>query len=299
MTEFDEAFAEATAAPFDADRLIRGDCREVLKTFPTGSFDAVICDPPYPGIKRPYGYWTELEWFDLMNPLVTECRRVLKPSGSAVFILQPNSETVGRMRPWLWEFMAKWTREWGMVQDLWWWNFAQMPGGGEGNRRDLLRPSIKPCVWLGNHDCYRNRSDVMIDAAESTKKLTEAEGRYGRSAGCHGINRAKIYADVQLSGEATPFNVLPFSNGAAGSAGAISGHSAGTPLALVRWLVRYICPPRGRVLDPFIGSGTTILAAREEGRSCVGIERGEAESVMCSKRTGLTIEPQNSEPEPI
>jgi hypothetical protein len=40
-----------------------------------------------------------------MKEVATECRRVLKPKGSAVFILQPNYEAVGRMRLWLWEFV--------------------------------------------------------------------------------------------------------------------------------------------------------------------------------------------------
>ena len=78
--------------------------------------------------------------------VVEQSRRVLKPSGSAVFILQPNSERVGRMRPWLWEFLAWTARRWNQVQDAWWWNTAALPLGGEIG---LMRPSLKTCVWLG------------------------------------------------------------------------------------------------------------------------------------------------------
>lgn len=81
--------------------ILEGDCREVLPTLPSASVDCVITDPPYPHIRRSYGYWTEAEWFDLMRAVVPQCMRVLKPTGSAVFILQPNSERVGRMRLWL------------------------------------------------------------------------------------------------------------------------------------------------------------------------------------------------------
>jgi len=49
-------------------------------------------------------------------------------------------------------------------------------------------------------------------------------------------------------------------------------------IALMRWLVRLVTPPGGVVLDPFAGSGTTLLAARAEGFGAVGIER-EAEYV--------------------
>jgi DNA modification methylase len=44
----------------------------------------------------------------------------------------------------------------------------------------------------------------------------------------------------------------------------------------MRHLVRLVTPPGGTVLDPFLGSGTTALAASELGIKCIGIER-EAE----------------------
>ncbi len=51
-----------------------------------------------------------------------------------------------------------------------------------------------------------------------------------------------------------------------------SGHSAVYPLSIVRDLVRLLCPPRGVVLDPYMGSGTTLLAAQKENRSFIGID---------------------------
>lgn len=50
-------------------------------------------------------------------------------------------------------------------------------------------------------------------------------------------------------------------------------HPTVKPLALMRWLVRMVTPPGGTVLDPFAGSGTTLLAARSEGFQSIGIER--------------------------
>ena len=81
--------------------IIHGDCLEVLPTLAAGSVDCVVTDPPYPCIKRAYGTWTEEEWWALMRPVVAEVRRVLAPTGSAVFVLQANQEKVGRTRPWL------------------------------------------------------------------------------------------------------------------------------------------------------------------------------------------------------
>lgn len=54
------------------------------------------------------------------------------------------------------------------------------------------------------------------------------------------------------------------------------------PLALMRYLCRLITPPGGIVLDPFAGSGSTLIAALREGFSAIGIEQ-EAEYVEIAK----------------
>lgn len=49
-------------------------------------------------------------------------------------------------------------------------------------------------------------------------------------------------------------------------------HQAEKPVQLVRQLVEWACPVGGTVLDPFAGSGTTIVAAVESGRNAIGFE---------------------------
>jgi DNA modification methylase len=49
-------------------------------------------------------------------------------------------------------------------------------------------------------------------------------------------------------------------------------HPTVKPQRLMRWLCRLICPPGGTVVDPFVGSGTTLLACLAEGFGCLGIE---------------------------
>jgi hypothetical protein len=58
-----------------------------------------------------------------------------------------------------------------------------------------------------------------------------------------------------------------------------SKHPTVKPLALMRYLVRLVTPPGGVVLDPFIGSGTTMLACEAEGFRCVGAERESVEDI--------------------
>ena len=52
-----------------------------------------------------------------------------------------------------------------------------------------------------------------------------------------------------------------------------NSHSTVKPIALMRWLIRGLCPFGGVVLDPFAGSGTTAIAALLEGRRWIAIER--------------------------
>lgn len=49
-------------------------------------------------------------------------------------------------------------------------------------------------------------------------------------------------------------------------------HGAAFPEALVERCLRIGCPPRGRVLDPFLGSGTTLVAAQKLGLKGLGID---------------------------
>ncbi len=49
-------------------------------------------------------------------------------------------------------------------------------------------------------------------------------------------------------------------------------HPTVKPIALMRYLVRLVTPPNGTVLDPFAGSGSTLVAATMEKFDCIGIE---------------------------
>lgn len=60
-------------------------------------------------------------------------------------------------------------------------------------------------------------------------------------------------------------------------------HPTVKPTDLMAWLVRLVTPPGGTVLDPFAGSGSTLVAAKREGFSYVGIEQ-EAEYVEIAKK---------------
>lgn len=251
--------------------LINGDSLEILPTIPDASIDAVITDPPYAEINRDYGRFTEEAWHHLMNAIVPEVKRVLKPTGSAVFVLQPNHETPGRVRPWLWEFIAKYSREWNMPQDIYWWNPTMMPTTHCSRKYGLMRPSVKMCVWLGPVNCYRNQDAVLWEQAEANKAHKLEDRALKKYPSGSSMREGRCIATANERGGSTPFNLIPVSSGSGKRAG--SAHGAATPLKLCEWLVNYLTPKGGLVLDPFSGTGTVGEACLMHGMRYIGVER--------------------------
>lgn len=251
--------------------VMQGDCQDILPSIPAGTVDVVLTDPPYPCIDRPYGYWSEDEWFELMHQVVPLCMASLKPTGSAVFILQPNSEYVGRMRTWLWEFMTWVGRQWGIVQDAWWWNVTTIPTVHCSSDFGLMRPSLKACVWVGPADCYRCQEAILWSQGRISRAAALTDRALQKTVGGMTRRDGRLYATALERGGSTPFNVLPW--GANGRNEEKNGnHGAGTPLEVCHWWVKYLCPPGGTVLDPFAGVSTVGLAALKFGCRFIGIE---------------------------
>ena len=67
-------------------------------------------------------------------------------------------------------------------------------------------------------------------------------------------------------------------------------HPTVKPTALMRWLVRLVTPPGAVVLEPFCGSGTTLIAAELEGVTCWAIEREPAYCDIIRARHGGIVE---------
>ncbi len=70
-----------------------------------------------------------------------------------------------------------------------------------------------------------------------------------------------------------------------------NSHPTVKPLALMRYLCRLVTPPSGTVLDPFAGSGSTLIAALEEGFVPVGIEMDAGYCEIARARLA-TVQPQ-------
>jgi len=74
-----------------------------------------------------------------------------------------------------------------------------------------------------------------------------------------------------------------------GSGNTRNNHPTVKPLKLMEYLVKLVTPPGGLVLDPFVGSGTTLVACKKLGFQYIGIEK-EAEYIEIAKARIEAIE---------
>ena len=65
------------------------------------------------------------------------------------------------------------------------------------------------------------------------------------------------------------------------------GHPATFPASLPSWFIKLFTDPGDLVLDPFAGSGTTLIAARDLGRPSIGIDLSEQFGEVMKERLGI------------
>jgi site-specific DNA-methyltransferase (adenine-specific) len=104
-----------------------------------------------------------------------------------------------------------------------------------------------------HHDVPRVPKEHDLDKSVSRRAQTPHTGRTGRS----------VYVDDGLRIARSVIKAPSVRGGI---------HPTEKPVELLEQLIAYGCPPGGLVLDPFAGSGSTLVAARNLGRRAVGIE---------------------------
>jgi DNA modification methylase len=79
-------------------------------------------------------------------------------------------------------------------------------------------------------------------------------------------------------------------------------HPTQKPIALMRWCLAFLPKKVEIILDPFMGSGSTLIAAKESGKQAIGIEIDERYCEIAAKRLAQNVLPLEhsviTDPEP-
>jgi len=111
--------------------------------------------------------------------------------------------------------------------------------------------------------------------------------RREREEGCASLPLKLAPAIEAAGGDAAKVASAPGAGtGRTATKGVRNNHPTVKPVSVMRWCIRLATQPGGVVLDPFMGSGTTGVAAMQEGMRFVGIEMSDEYMEICKARIG-------------
>lgn len=233
--------------------LMLGDCLDRMAELPDGSVDAIIADPPYCS--------TQCRWDRRIDigRFWPEAKRLLSPGGAVVLFadLRYAAELVTGNPSWF-------------RHDLVWDKVA--PVGFLNANRASLRSHELMLVFGPGPARYRPQK-WRGEPYSAKRRIASSTPIYGDFGG---------YTSGSPDGLRFPTSIVRESNSNGEHSGKI--HPTQKPVPLMRWLVRTYSDPGMKVLDPTMGSGSTILACLEEGRRSVGIERDPGYFAIAERR---------------
>jgi site-specific DNA-methyltransferase (adenine-specific)/site-specific DNA-methyltransferase (cytosine-N4-specific) len=248
-------------------KIILGDCKDKLKTVESNSVALIFTSPPYADQrKNTYGGVPPDQYVEWFLPIADELLRVLSPTGT--FILNIKERVVdGERHTYVLDLIkALRAQGWFWTEEFIWHKKNSYPGKWPNRFRD----SWERLLQFNKSKTFNMYQDeVMIpvgDWAKSrlsnlseTDKIrdnSKVESGFGKNVS-NWVGREKVY----------PTNVIHLSTETSNK-----GHSAAFPSALPEWFIKLFTKPDDVVLDPFMGSGTTILMALQMGRKAIGID---------------------------
>ncbi len=248
-------------------KLILGDCAEELKKLENSSIDLIFTSPPYADQrKNTYGGIHPDKYVEWFLPISKELLRVLKPTGT--FILNIKERVVdGERHTYVMELIRAMRKQgWLWTEEFIWCKKNSYPGKWPNRFRDswerLLQFNKKnrfkmfqEAVMVPMGDWAKTRLRHLSETDKIRDESKVGSG-FGKNVS-NWLGRNKVY----------PTNVLHMATECNNK-----DHSAAFPESLPEWFIKLFTEGKDWVLDPFMGSGTTIKVAQRLRRNSIGIE---------------------------
>jgi DNA modification methylase len=244
-----------------------GDCLNVLKGIESNSVDLIVTSPPYADSrKNTYGGIHPDQYVEWFLPRSAEFLRVLKPTGT--FILNIKEKAVqGERHTYVIDLILKMREQgWLWTEEFIWHKKNCHPGKWPNRFRD---------AWERLLQFNKSRKFAMYQEAVMIPMGNWARTRL-RHLGKNDVVRfdsqvksgfGKNIANWVGREMAYPSNVLHLATETGNK-----NHSAVFPLALPEWFIKLFTKENDLVLDPFLGAGTTCVAAFILKRHSIGVE---------------------------
>lgn len=250
--------------------LYAADALEVLPLLKEASIQSIIADPPYFQVLEDTDWdnrWeSEESYLDWMRTWVRACRRVLRPDGLLYIFGQ-----LGK-REHVWLHVCSMLASEMQFHDMLIWDRVV----GYNERADSFTPQYEMVLVLrqcGEGRAFFNKDAVRVPYDETTIQAYLRDKRYKDIAAREAHLRKGKYAT----------NILRVPS-LKGHSKEKCGHPSQKPLALIEQLIAASSREGDCVLDPFLGSGSTAVAAARLGRNWIGIEREPAYLEMTRSR---------------
>jgi len=262
-----------------------GDCREKLKELPDDSVDLIFTSPPYADSRaNTYGGIKPDEYVDWFLPISAELLRVLKPTGT--FILNIKEKVVnGERHTYVIELILAMRKQgWLWTEEFIWHKKNCYPGKWPNRFRDAWERLLQ---FNKTRKFHMYQESVMIPmgswAERRLKKLSPTD--LLRDPSRVGSGFAKRVANWLGREKVYPTNVLHLPTETKNRQ-----HSAVFPEALPEWFIKLFTKEGDWVLDPFMGSGTTLRVAQKLGRNAIGIEILPEYFALAQQQTSPVVE---------
>jgi site-specific DNA-methyltransferase (adenine-specific)/site-specific DNA-methyltransferase (cytosine-N4-specific) len=252
-------------------RVLCGDCRDSgdVERLCVSPVDGCFTSPPYASQRKyddesgfkPIDPDDYVEWW---KPLQENVRSVLMGGGSFFVNIKPSADILDTSL-YVFDVVCTMVRKWK-------WHFATElcweRGGVPKQVVRRFKNQFEPVYQFTKDDW---KSKMRPEAVRHVSGSVPIAGGVGVGNTSWGNERQGVGGDAVLPNESEPGLAYPGNRIKAGQSEAL-GHSAAFPIGLPSFFMKAYSDEGDVWLDPFLGSGTTLIAAEQLNRTCYGIE---------------------------